>query len=81
MNYLSRLRHLKLGWLIPPLLLFWKLIGAVVALTGRKLAMVIGVVLVVLGFAFSLTIIGAVIGIPMMLIGVILLVRALTARR
>ena len=68
-------------WMIIPLLLLWKLAGVIIRLTGRRLAIVLASVAIVVGFSLTLTIIGGVIGLPMLLMGVVLLVRALVAGR
>ena len=68
-------------WLIIPLLLLWKLAGVIIRLTGRKLAIALAVVTIVVGFSLTVTVIGGVIGLPMLLMGLVLLVRALTAGR
>jgi hypothetical protein len=49
----------------------------IVALSGRLLAVVIGAVLMLLGVLVSLTIIGAIIGIPLAVVGLLIVLRGL----
>jgi hypothetical protein len=60
-----------------PLVAIWTLIARIVGLTGRFLAIVLGLVLMLVGVLVSLTIIGAVIGVPFFVIGALLVVRGL----
>jgi hypothetical protein len=60
-----------------PFVAIWRLMAFVLALTGRLLALVLGFALLLLGVLLSLTGIGAVIGIPLAIAGLLLLARAL----
>jgi hypothetical protein len=64
-------------WILWPFYALWKLVGFVLKLTGRIMAAVLGLVLVVSGILISLTIIGAIVGIPLVLLGLMLMVRAI----
>ena len=61
--------------LLWPFAAIWRLVSFVFELAGRLLAIVLGVVLMILGVVVSLTVIGAVVGIPMILFGMLLVVR------
>lgn len=61
--------------LLWPLSAIWRLVIFVFELTGRFLAIVLGIVLMILGVLVSLTVIGAVVGIPMVLFGMLLVIR------
>jgi membrane-bound ClpP family serine protease len=63
-----------LAW---PFVAIWRFLAFVLALTGRLLALVLGFALLLLGILASLTGIGAVIGIPLAIAGLLLLARAL----
>jgi len=54
-----------------------KLVEIVFKLTGRFLAVILGMVFIVVGIALSLTIIGAIIGGPLGLLGLALVIRGL----
>ncbi len=63
--------------LLWPFVALWKLVATIVELTGRFLALIIGLVLVLVGIILSLTIIGAIVGIPLIIIGLMLFIRGL----
>jgi hypothetical protein len=60
-----------------PFKALWRLVGLVFEITGRLVAVLLGLVLMVLGVLVSATIIGAVIGIPMLLLGLMLVIRGI----
>jgi hypothetical protein len=55
----------------------WRLVAGIIQVTGRLLAIVLGVVLMIVGVVLSATIIGAVLGIPLAAFGLMLVVRGL----
>ena len=65
------------NWLFWPFVALWRLIAYFVGLTGRLLAVVLGVVLMITGVLLSATIIGAVIGIPLLLVGFLLTLKGI----
>lgn len=67
----------KIHWVWWPFVAIWKLLATIVEITGRFVAMVLGIVLVVVGVLISLTIIGAIVGIPLALVGLLLFLRGL----
>ena len=69
-------RH-RTHWVLWPVVALWRLLAGIVTLTGRFVAMVIGMVLIFAGLLVSLTIVGAIVGIPLALVGVLLVVRGL----
>jgi hypothetical protein len=60
-----------------PFAALWHLLAVILELTGRLVAMLLGLVLIVLGLILTLTIVGAVVGVPIMLFGLLLIVRGL----
>jgi len=64
-------------WYLWPFVAIWKLLAIIVELTGRFVAMVLGIVFIVVGVIISLTIVGAIVGIPLALIGLLLLLRGI----
>lgn len=64
-------------WYLWPFAALWKLLATIVELTGRFLAMVLGIVFIVVGIIISLTIVGAIVGIPLAIIGLLLLLRGI----
>ena len=65
------------SWVLWPFILLWKLLATIVELTGRFVAMILGIVLIIVGVIVSLTIVGAIVGIPLALIGLLLLLRGI----
>lgn len=65
----------SIPWYLWPFWAIWRLLTFIVELTGRLVAVVIGLVLMIVGALVSLTVIGAVIGVPLILIGFLLVLR------
>ena len=63
--------------LFAPFIWVWQLVSFILGLTGRLLAVLLGFVLLALGLLVTLTVIGAIIGIPMLIVGFALIVRGL----
>jgi hypothetical protein len=64
-------------WYLWPFVAVWRLLAIIVEMTGRLVAMVLGIVLIIVGVIVSLTIIGAIVGIPLAIIGLLLLLRGI----
>jgi hypothetical protein len=64
-------------WIFWPFVAVWRLLAAILNLTGRLLGVILGVVLLVVGLVLSVTVIGAVVGIPLMVVGLLLVIRSL----
>lgn len=64
-------------WFLWPFVALWRLLAIIVELTGRFVAMVLGIVFMIVGVIVSLTIIGAIVGVPLAIIGLLLFVRGL----
>ncbi len=64
-------------WFLWPFYAVWRLVTFILNATGRLLCAVLGIALMVVGSTVTLTIVGAPLGIPLVLLGVLLLVRAL----
>jgi len=67
----------QIPWYLWPFAALWKLLAVVVELTGRFVAMVLGIVFIIVGVVVSLTIIGAIVGVPLAIIGLLLLLRGI----
>lgn len=63
--------------LLWPLVLLWKFVTLIANLTGIVMALVLGAVFMIVGWVLMTTVIGAVIGIPLFLIGLLLFIRGL----
>lgn len=64
-------------WYLWPFAALWKLLAVIVEMTGRLVAMALGIVLIIVGVIVSLTIIGAIVGIPLAVVGLLLLLRGI----
>jgi hypothetical protein len=60
-----------------PFHVLWSLTAFILQTTGRLLAVLLGIVLMIVGVMVSLTVIGAIIGIPLTLFGFALMLRGL----
>jgi hypothetical protein len=65
-------------WLLWPFVLLWRLVAGIVVLVGRFVAVILGLVLMIVGLLVSLTIVGAIVGIPLGILGLLLVVRGLS---
>ena len=64
-------------WYLWPFVAVWKLLALIVEMTGRLLAMILGILLMLVGVLISLTIIGAIVGIPLAIVGLLLFIRGI----
>lgn len=66
-----------LGLMLSPFIFVGKSILAIIRLVGRFIGLFIGFVLMVAGVILCATIVGAVIGVPLITLGLLLMVRSL----
>jgi hypothetical protein len=71
------LRWKKANRLLWPFIALWRLVTTILGLTGRFVAMVLGLVLMLVGFLISLTIVGAIVGVPLFIVGFMLVLRGI----
>ena len=67
----------KTHWIFWPFVALWRLVTWILELTGRLVAVVLGVVFMAVGAILSVTVIGAILGVPLFLFGVLLTFRGL----
>ena len=67
----------RVPWFLWPFYALWRLVSLVLVATGRFVCGVLGLVLIGAGALLSLTVVGAPIGIPLGVLGLLLLCRAL----
>jgi hypothetical protein len=67
----------QVPWILWPFYAIWKLLTLILNITGRIICAVLGLLLMVAGVTISLSIIGAIIGVPLASFGFLLTVRAL----
>lgn len=68
-------------WILWAIFAIWRLICGFVDGVGRLVALLVGGVLVVVGLLLSATVVGAIVGIPLLLVGGAILACALGRRR
>jgi hypothetical protein len=64
-------------WYLWPFWAIWRLVTFIVELTGRLVAVILGLLLMIAGALVSLTVIGLVLGVPLIIIGFLLVLRGL----
>lgn len=64
-------------WYFLPFIWLWRLAGIILNLVGRKWGIILGAVGIVLGFMQCLTLFGALMGIPVMILGGSMILRAI----
>lgn len=64
-------------WYLWPFAALWNLLTWLINLVGRVLAAILGLILMVLGAVLTVTIIGACLGVPMIVIGILLVIRSI----
>lgn len=67
----------RVPWFLWPFWLIWRLVAFVIEMTGRLVGLILGTLFIVVGVIISLTIVGAVLGIPLALFGLLLMARSL----
>ena len=64
-------------WLLWPFVALWRLLAIIVEMTGRLVAMILGLVFILVGVIVSLTVSGAIVGIPLAIVGLLLFLRGI----
>jgi hypothetical protein len=65
------------SWIFWPFVAVWRLVTFILEMTSRLAAILLGVLLMAWGVLISLTVLGAVVGIPLALFGLLLVLRGL----
>ena len=68
----------QISWLLWPFVWLWNLVAYIVMLTGRLVALLLGLTLVLAGVILTLTVVGALVGIPLGLVGLLLVFASLS---
>jgi hypothetical protein len=66
----------RIPWFLWPFYALWRLLTFILNATGSLVLAVLGIVLMVVGLLITLTVVGAPIGIPLAILGFLLLLRA-----
>ncbi len=67
----------KVPLLLWPFYAIWKLVIGIIAMTGRLVGAILGLVLMIAGVVLTITVVGAIVGIPLIVFGFLLVVRSL----
>ncbi len=62
--------------LLYPFVVIWRFFAKMVELMGRATAAILGLLVMILGVILTVTVLGAVVGIPLVIFGFLLVVRA-----
>jgi len=57
--------------------MLWRMLAGIIKITGRLVAVILGFALLAAGIALCFTIIGMIVGIPLLLCGALLMVRGM----
>jgi hypothetical protein len=69
--------HKQTPWFLWPFVALFDLVTWIVSLTGRMAAILIGVALTIVGLILTVLVITAPIGLPLLVLGILLMVRGL----
>lgn len=64
---MSEKREKKTPWFLWPFVALWDLLAFILSLTGRLVAAVLGLVLMIVGIVLTVTLIAAPVGIPLII--------------
>jgi hypothetical protein len=67
----------KVPWYLWPFWALWRLVATIVGITGRLVAVILGFVLMLVGVILTVTLIGMIIGVPLIILGFLLVLRGL----
>jgi hypothetical protein len=66
----------KAPWFLWPFVTIWNLLALVLNITGRVLAGILGVLLMIVGMVLTMTVAAAPVGIPIAILGLLLIIRS-----
>ena len=69
--------HKKTPWYLWPFKALWDLLTFILNLTGRLIAAILGLVIMVVGMILTVTVVAAPVGIPLIIIGFLLMLRSI----
>ena len=76
-NLNTRARHERVPLLLWPFWALWRLVTGILALTGRLVAVILGLVFMIVGVLLTVTVVGAIVGIPLLIFGFLLTLRGI----
>ncbi len=73
MTHVHNRRHTP--WILWPFVALWRLLEGILLVTGRLVALILGVVFMIVGGILTVTVVGAILGIPLLIFGFMLILR------
>ena len=70
-------QHRPVPWILWPIKVVWDLLTFILRLSGRFVGALFGLVLMIIGFVLTVVVILAPVGIPLIILGFLLLLRSL----
>lgn len=67
----------RVPWIFWPVVALWRFLSTLVRWTGRLVGIVFGLTLMALGLLLTLTIAGAIVGIPVGVVGLLITIKSL----
>jgi hypothetical protein len=67
----------KVPWLLWPFWAIWRLVFFIIEFAGRLVGGILGLVFMIVGGVATITVIGAIIGIPLIIFGLLLMLRSI----
>lgn len=67
----------RVPWIFWPFVAAWRLLTGLLGLVGRLVLIAVGLLLGVIGVLLSATVIGAIIGVPLAVLGLMLMIRGI----
>ena len=67
----------RIPWIFWPVVALWRLLAGIIRFTGRLVGIVLGLTQMALGLLKTLTVAGAIIGIPVGLLGTLITIKSL----
>lgn len=64
-------------WFLWPFAALWDLLACILRVTGRLVGVLLALALMATGVAATMTVVGAIVGVPLFTLGLLLLVRSL----
>jgi hypothetical protein len=64
-------------WFLWPFVAAWKLLATILVITGRVLGIILALGLMAVGIALTMTVAGAPVGIPVAILGFLLMIRSI----
>ena len=74
---MSKEKHTKTPWYLWPFVALWDLLAFILSITGRLVGALLGMALMIFGLVLTVTIIASPVGIPILIVGFLIVLRSL----